>query len=168
MNEILPRLCLDVPVVVVVHVAASADRTLSKSFAKRSKMHIREAFDKQRLKGGSIYFAPAEYHLLVESSRHFALSIEPKVRHHRPSIDVFLESASEVYGPALVAVILSGASDDGAIGCNYVRARGGQIVVQSPESCEFAMMPNAVLSMGRPDFVGAPAEILPFISSLSE
>lgn len=166
LTGILPQLCLDVPVVVVVHVGATSSGGLAQSFAHRCKMHAREAFDKQRSRAGSIYFAPAEYHLLIESNRHFALSTEPKVRHNRPSIDVFLESASNVFGPELLVVILSGANDDGALGCRHVQERGGRIAVQEPESCEFSTMPHAVLGLTRPDFIGNPAELLRFVSSL--
>jgi two-component system chemotaxis response regulator CheB len=95
---------------------------------------------------GKLYFAPADYHLLVEPDRRCALSIEAPVHFSRPAIDVLFESAADVYGAALVGVILTGASSDGALGLRAVHARGGRTFVQDPTTAESPVMPAAALA----------------------
>ncbi len=114
---------------------------------------IREAQDKTPIQGGCIYFAPPNYHLLVEDTRVFALSIDEKVNFTRPAIDVLFESAADVYGTRLIGVILTGANHDGARGLQYIKERGGLTVVQDPQTAEVAYMPEAALKATPIDYV---------------
>ena len=61
----------------------------------------------------------------------------------RPSIDVFFESAAEVYEKRILAIILSGANADGADGIKKIIACGGQVLVQDPNTTEHPQMPAA-------------------------
>jgi two-component system chemotaxis response regulator CheB len=109
-----------------------------------SALPVREVEDKDPIRPGHAYIAPADYHLLVERD-HFSLSTDPPVRFSRPSIDVMLASAADAYGPELVGVILTGANRDGAAGLRRVADRGGVALVQDPASAEVATMPRAAL-----------------------
>ena len=102
---------------------------------------------------GSVYLAPADYHLLIEERGQLALSTEAPVRSARPSIDVLFETAADAYGPELVGVLLTGASADGAEGLAAIKARGGRAIVQDPASAECATMPAAGISATRVDYV---------------
>jgi two-component system chemotaxis response regulator CheB len=122
-------------------------------------MPVVEARDKQEIRGGTVYFAPAGYHLLVETTRTFALSVGPRVCHCRPSVDVLFQSASAAYQHRLAAIVLSGANPDGAAGvAQVVRARG-IVLVQDPSDAEAEQMPSAALSSARVDFVGSVRQI---------
>ncbi|MDX9723550.1 MAG: chemotaxis protein CheB [Myxococcota bacterium] len=77
----------------------------------------------------------------------FALSIDPRVNWSRPSIDVAFESAARVYGEHLLAILLSGANEDGAQGMRWVRALGGVAIVQPPESAESPVMPRSAIDI---------------------
>ena len=81
---------------------------------------------------GTVYFAPPNYHLLVEAGPQLALSADDLVHHSRPSIDVLFDSAAEVYREHLLGIILSGANEDGAEGLAAVHDAGGLTVVQEP------------------------------------
>ena len=63
----------------------------------------------------------------------------------RPSVDVLFESAADAYGKDLLAIILSGANEDGTRGARAVSDAGGIVVVQSPDSAEARMMPESAL-----------------------
>jgi two-component system chemotaxis response regulator CheB len=106
--------------------------------------------DKELAQPGTVYFAPAGYHLLVEKEGHFALSVDAPVNYSRPSIDVLFESAAEVYGPRVAALVLTGASDDGARGMKTIAARGGITLVQDPAEAEVALMPASAVRMAQP------------------
>lgn len=147
LGELLPGLPADFPpVLVVVHVLPTSPNPLGNLFAPRCALRVASVEPGEPIERGTLYFAPADYHLLVESDRRCALSIEPPVLFSRPAIDVLFESAADVYGPALAGVILTGASSDGALGLRAVHARGGRTFVQDPQTAESAIMPAAALA----------------------
>jgi two-component system, chemotaxis family, protein-glutamate methylesterase/glutaminase len=147
LGELLPELPADFPpVLVVVHVLASSVSPLAHVFARRCAVRVVEAEPGGPIERGSVYFAPADYHLLVESTRRCALSIEPPVHFSRPAIDVLFESAAYVYGAALAGVILTGASGDGALGLRAVSERQGRAIVQDPATAVARAMPDAAIA----------------------
>jgi two-component system chemotaxis response regulator CheB len=112
-----------------------------------------EAEDKMALEAGIVYLAPADYHLLVEERGRLALSVDPPVRSARPSIDVLFETAADAYGAALLGVLLTGASADGADGLARVKALGGRAIVEDPSTAECRTMPAAGLAATAVDYV---------------
>jgi two-component system, chemotaxis family, protein-glutamate methylesterase/glutaminase len=94
---------------------------------------------------GSIYFAPPDYHLLVDEGPRLALSVDEPVMFSRPSIDVLFESAADLYGPRLLGIVLSGANGDGAVGLKKVHSAGGMAWVQDPAEAKAALMPETAL-----------------------
>jgi two-component system, chemotaxis family, protein-glutamate methylesterase/glutaminase len=71
----------------------------------------------------------------------------------RPSADLLFESVAGAYGPRAVACVLTGTGRDGAMGVSAVKSRGGTVIVQDPESAEFAGMPEAAVAGCEVDFV---------------
>jgi two-component system chemotaxis response regulator CheB len=104
------------------------------------------AEDKEPIAPGTIYLAVPDYHLLVESGRTFAVSLDERVHFCRPAIDVLFESAAEAYGADLMGIVLSGANADGAAGLKAIADAGGITVVQSLDSAEMIAMPAAALA----------------------
>jgi two-component system, chemotaxis family, protein-glutamate methylesterase/glutaminase len=100
-----------------------------------------------------VYFAPADYHLLIDRGPTLALSSDALVHFSRPSIDVLFESAADLYGSRLLGIILSGANQDGAEGLATVHRLGGVTVVQSPESASSPYMLQSALARTDADFV---------------
>lgn len=146
---LLPKLPSNyaLPIIIVVHLSPDKDSLLSAVFGQKCMMRVREAEDKEIMCPGSIYFAPPNYHLLVESPQSLALSCDPAVLFSRPAIDVLFESASEVFGPNLMGIILTGASSDGAKGLKSVYDKGGVAVVQNPEQASVSVMPQAAYTL---------------------
>jgi two-component system, chemotaxis family, protein-glutamate methylesterase/glutaminase len=146
--QILPALPADcaVPVLVVVHVPSDRPSVLRGLFAESCRVRVCEAEDKQPIEPGCVYFAPPDYHMLVDRGPVLALSVDAPVLFSRPSIDVLFESAATFYGARLTAVVLSGTSADGAQGLAVVHAAQGHAVVQDPETAEHRIMPEAALA----------------------
>lgn len=147
LGSILSELPASFPaVLVVLHIPPTTPSLLVEVFAPSCRMRVCEpdAFDP--VESGSVYFAPPDYHLLVERDRRCALSIAPPVHFSRPSVDVLFESAAAAYGCALAAVVLTGASEDGAAGLRAVHAAGGIAFVQEPASAEASIMPRSALA----------------------
>ncbi len=148
LKDLLPRLPagLSVSVMVVLHVPSGRPTLLPELFSRLS-VPVDEAFDKAPPTAG-VWFAPSGYHLHVERDGHLALSVDPPVLHSRPSIDVLFESAAAAHGQGLVALLLSGASADGAEGLRAVVAAGGLALAQDPDSAMCPVMPAAGVRAG--------------------
>jgi len=147
LQTILPALAADygLPVLVVVHVPPDRANMLVPLLQARCEIVVKEAEDKEAIIPGAVYFAPSDYHLLVETEESLALSIDEAVNYSRPSIDVLFESAADTYGPGLVGVVLTGANHDGAAGLKAIVAAGGLAVVEDPAGAYATAMPLAAL-----------------------
>jgi two-component system chemotaxis response regulator CheB len=148
LSVILPSLPADyrLPVLVVVHVPPDKKSILAELFQAKCKVKVREAEDKEPICDGTVYFAPPDYHLLVETDQSLSLSNDEPVLYSRPSLDVLFESAADAYGPSLIAIVLTGANQDGAKGLRAVAEAGGITIVQSPEGAYAAAMPEAAIA----------------------
>jgi two-component system chemotaxis response regulator CheB len=143
-----------VPIVIVQHRTISPDGGgLAHLLQDHARLRVVEADDKMLLEAGTVYIAPADYHLLIEEPGLLALSTDAPVRSARPSIDVLFQTASEAYGAALLGVLLTGASADGAEGLATVKARGGRAIVEDPATAECKTMPAAGLAATAVDYV---------------
>lgn len=141
------------PIVTVLHVPESHDNRLADVFAARLPLRVREAAARAPVERGTLYFPPSGYHLLVEADRTFSLSCDPPVLFSRPSIDVLFESCADAYGARLAALVLTGASEDGARGLAQVREAGGLAAVQSPREAAHPVMPAAAVARAQPQLV---------------
>lgn len=133
---------LRIPVVLVQHRHRQSDHLLSLLLQERTQLNVSEVEDKAPIEPGSIYVAPADYHLLIDSG-YFALSTDAPVRYSRPSIDVTFYSAADTYGAGTVGVVLTGANSDGSRGLRRIYDRGGLAVIQDPATAESPTMPAA-------------------------
>jgi two-component system, chemotaxis family, protein-glutamate methylesterase/glutaminase len=149
LSVILPALPAGfrLPLIVVVHIPPDKRSVLAELFQAKCRIPVREAEDKEPIIDGTVYFAPPDYHLLVEANRSLALSSDEPVLFSRPSIDVLFESAADAFGPGLIAIILSGANQDGAKGVKAVVDAGGVALVQNPEGAFASTMPEAAIEM---------------------
>lgn len=147
LSQILPALPADfpLPILIVVHVPSNRRNMLASLFQSKCRMVVREAEDKEPVVAGVIYFAPPDYHLLVEAERTLSLSADEPVLHSRPSIDVLFESAADAYGAALVGIILTGANPDGAKGLKAIADAGGTAIVEDPSKAYAEAMPMAAI-----------------------
>jgi two-component system, chemotaxis family, protein-glutamate methylesterase/glutaminase len=132
-------------VLVVLHLPRERPSLLVDIFGPKCALPVREAEDKEPVAPGTIYFAPSDYHLLVDQGPELALSADAPVNFSRPSIDVLFESAAEVYRRRLLGIILTGASDDGAAGLEAVFRAGGTTCVQDPATAYASLMVDAAL-----------------------
>ncbi|MBX3211457.1 MAG: chemotaxis protein CheB [Labilithrix sp.] len=168
LGELLPELPADarVPFVVVVHVPPTKPSLLVDLFAAKCALAVRHPFDKQPIEPG-IWIAAPDYHLLVERDRTFAVSLDEPVNYSRPSIDVLFEAAADAYGRGLAAVVLTGASRDGAAGARKVRAEGGLVLVQDPAEAEVDIMPRAAIEESNPELVAPLAQLAQALRDIS-
>lgn len=153
-------------VIVVCHTGSGNVRTLCELIGRNAALPVCEACERMPAAPGVVYVAPADYHLLLEPDRRFALSVDPRVTYSRPSIDVLFESAADACGAGLLGVVLTGGNHDGAAGLKRIRDSGGIGIVQVPESAEASSMPAAALALAGADHCVTLAEIGPLLNTL--
>jgi len=150
---LLPGFPVDfsIPIVVVQHISPESDGYFIRHLNSVSQIKVREAVEKQKALPGRVYFAPPNYHLLIEEDGSFSLSVGERVNFARPSIDVLFESAACAWCPGLIGIILTGANNDGALGLKKIKEMGGYTIVQDPATAEVDSMPKAAIAKSRID-----------------
>ena len=142
-----------VPVVVIIHRGRKYKSSIEELLNSKANVKVKIAEDKETMRPGYVYFAPADYHLLLEPEGLFSLDFSEPVLFCRPSIDTTFQSVSDVWGDKVMAVLLSGANSDGAEGASYVKKNKGLVMVQDPECAEVRTMPEAAINKCRVDYV---------------
>ncbi|TDU26405.1 CheB methylesterase [Panacagrimonas perspica] len=168
LSTLLPALpeTIRAAVFVVLHQPPDRQSILAEIFSRKCKLPVREAEDKEPIEPGTIYFAPPNYHLLIEAGARIALSVDDLVQFSRPSIDVLFHSAADTYRERLLGILLTGWNEDGAAGLLAVHAVKGITIVQDPQSAEAPVMPQAAIRMHSPDFVLHPRAIADLLHGL--
>lgn len=163
LGSLLPRLrpgC-GVSVFVVVHLPRERPSLLSAIFAAKCALPVGEAEDKQPIEPETIYFAPPDYHLLIDDGPQIALDADELVHFSRPSVDVLFESVADAYGPSAAGFVLTGANHDGARGLAAIARAGGLTFVQDPMTAQTSTMPSAALR-------AAPSSRISSLDALAE
>jgi two-component system chemotaxis response regulator CheB len=154
------------PVLLCLHRLKHVRSGFVEALSLKSAIPVEEPYDKEMLKPGKAYLAPANYHMFVELANRIALSTEDTVNHSRPSIDLSFFTAANAYREKLVGIILSGANRDGAQGLKKVHENGGVTIVQDPAECEVKTMTQSALQLTKVDFVYTTDQIIRFLLKL--
>ena len=155
-------------IILVVHRHPDSNSYMEEFLNSKCKLSVKQAEEKENIRGGVVYIAPPNYHLLIEDDCTFSLSVENAVNYARPSIDVLFESAAYVYGPDLIGVILTGNNYDGNHGLKEIKRNRGLAIVQTPESAEADAMPRSAIKAAIPQYVLPLEEIGLFIETVSK
>jgi len=131
-------------VLIVLHIPASSRSLLPTILARQTRLPVHTAEDGMVLRAGHVYVAPPDRHLVVAQGR-IVLQTGPKENGTRPAVDPMFRSLAAAYGPAAVAVVLSGALGDGSVGARSVAAAGGTVLVQDPADAVVPSMPERTL-----------------------
>lgn len=135
------------PIIMCLHRLKHVRNGFIEALSIKSIKDIIEPYDKESIKKGKVYLAPANYHMSIELGNYFSLSTEEMINNSRPSIDITLETAAFNYKHKLVGILLSGANNDGAFGMKKIHDQGGITVVQDPRECMIDTMPSAALQI---------------------
>jgi two-component system chemotaxis response regulator CheB len=150
----------DRAIVIVLHRGKNNFSDIENLFGDNCRILVNEISDKDKILGGHIYIAPANYHTLFEKDKTFALDVSEHVWYSKPSIDVTFESAADTYGANCAAILFSGANQDGAEGLLKLRRSGALTIVQKPTDAEMGVMPQAAIDINAGEFVLTTNQIL--------
>ncbi|SDC94853.1 chemotaxis protein CheB [Pedobacter soli] len=167
--EIFPQLSqnLNFPIILVVHRKASNESLLTDLIRNRTSLLVSEAEEKELLKAGKVFIAPADYHMLIEEDHSISLDYSEKINYSRPSIDVTFQSAAEVFKSGLVCILLSGSNADGVEGLKSVNNFGGRVVIQNPNTAIMPYMPQQAVLQVQPHEVVDGHDMATYINKLN-
>ncbi|MEK6776440.1 MAG: chemotaxis response regulator protein-glutamate methylesterase [bacterium] len=154
LTEVIPYLPEDFPaaVLVVQHMPIGYTRAFADRLNKASRIPVKEAEEGDEVVPGRVLIAPAGEHLSVRRSREgkgvIRLSMEPESSSHRPSVDVMMCSAAEVYGDHMVGILMTGMGCDGMEGMKTIKQNRGKTMAQDKETCVVYGMPRSAIEIG--------------------
>jgi two-component system chemotaxis response regulator CheB len=157
LKQVIPHLpaSLPVPVCIVLHMPIGYTEMYARKLDEISRLRVAEAQSGEALEAGRAYLAPAGRHLSLRRDGDAVvrahLDVRPLDSLHRPSVDVLFQSAAEVYGEAVLGVVMTGMGHDGRDGAAWIKAKGGRILTEAEESCIVYGMPRAVVEAGLSD-----------------
>ncbi|MCX7986878.1 MAG: chemotaxis protein CheB [Bacteroidales bacterium] len=154
------------PLLLCLHRLKHVRSGFVEALSLKSKIPVIEPYDKDVIKPGKVYLAPANYHMYIELGNRFALSTEEAVNHSRPSIDLSFIAAAHAFQHKLVGIILSGANKDGAYGLKTIAELGGLTIVQDPSQCEIPTMTETAISLFPKHHVWSVEKITNFLINL--
>lgn len=168
--QILPLLVKEwnFSIVLIFHRKEDDESPLIDLLSRRTLFEVKEIEDKESIRPQVVYVAPADYHVLIEKDKTFSLDYSEKINYSRPSIDVTFESAAEIFGPAVTAMLLSGANADGVEGLKSIKHAGGLVVVQDPQTAEVPFMPKTALDNVSVDVIFSVERTEQFFKLLTE
>jgi two-component system chemotaxis response regulator CheB len=167
LRELVAHLPADfsAPIAIVLHTSPQSPGVLPGILTRAGQLPAQHARNGERLRGGHIYVAPPDYHLLVEPGR-LRLTKGPRENRFRPAVDPLFRSAAQVYGPLAIGVVLTGNLDDGVAGLWTVKQLGGVAIAQDPADALFPSMPQNAIRHVPVDHVAPVAEIGPLLVDL--
>lgn len=161
LSQVLSGLPKDFPaaIAVVQHLDPRHNSLLAHILSRRTVLRVKQAEEGDRLQAGSVYIAPPNRHLLINSDGTLSLTESKRVHFVRPSADLMFESAAASFKDRAIAVVLTGTGRDGAMGLQAIQKLGGTIIAQDEATSEFFGMPGAAIDTGSVDFVLPLGEI---------
>jgi len=156
--ELIPNLPADfpVPIVIVQHMPPLFTKLLADRLNGKSSLEVREGAAGDRLVAGTAFIAPGNYHMVVERSGvGYVLALNQGLTENscRPAVDVLFRSVGDCFGASVLAVVMTGMGQDGLRGCELIRERGGQVLVQDEKTSVVWGMPGYVADAGLADQV---------------
>jgi two-component system chemotaxis response regulator CheB len=152
-------------VLVVLHIPSSTPSQLAPILARATRLPVKPGVDLEEILPGQVYVASADRHLMVDGNQ-IRITRGPRESRSRPSIDVLFRSASVACGSRVVAVVLSGALDDGTAGAWAIKDRGGLVLAQEPSDAMHASMPESVIQHVEVDHVGTARQLAEVVAGL--
>lgn len=146
-------------ILVVQHMPKEFTKQFAHRLSEKTEFIVREANEGDEIRDHEILVAPGDYHMIVLPNRKIHLDSSEKRFGVRPSVNMTMVSAAEVYGSNVIGVVLTGMGHDGGFGMKTIKKRGGHTIVQNKETCVIFGMPKAVIDLDAADHVVGINEI---------
>jgi two-component system, chemotaxis family, CheB/CheR fusion protein len=141
----------NIAIVLIQHLAPHHKSILTDIIKRYTRMHVYEVEDGMKVLPNCVYIIPPNndmayingYLQLFEQGAHKGINMP---------IDFFFRSLAEDQREKSICVILSGTGSDGTLGLRSIKAEGGLVLAQSPETAEYDGMPLSAIGTGLVDY----------------
>lgn len=158
------------PILITQHMPATFTTILAEHISRVSGWDAKEGVDGEVIKGGRVYIAPGDFHMVVElkgADKIIRLSKNPPENFCRPAVDPMLRSISAAWGKRVLVAILTGMGSDGAKGGQVVVQGGGTVIAQDEATSVVWGMPGAAANAGICSAVLPLPDIAPWMIKLA-
>lgn len=155
----LPKNIQNVAFLYVQHIAVNISETLKKAVVNNTDWKVFSCEKSHMLCSGCVYIVSPAFQFEITSTGVIHPVRETWVGPFSPSVDQVMAKVARAYGKTSGAIIFSGMGDDGSKSCHYMKHSGGQIWVQSPESCTVDSMPVSAQATGCVSYSAVAAEL---------
>lgn len=164
--DVIPKIPADfpAPIFIAQHMPAGFTKSLAERLDSASKIKVKEARSGEMVKPSICYIAPGDFHMRVvpmtlSKGVMIKISDQPADSLYKPSVDILMESAAEVYGKNALGVVMTGMGTDGTKGIEKIRKAGGKTIAEDVSSCVVYGMPRSVVEAGLADIVAPAGEL---------
>lgn len=151
MESIFKKFTLDFPpTLAVIHMPEHFTASFAARLNSLCQFEVKEAKDGEQILPSTIYIAPGNYHMLLETSgakRIIRVKSGPKMHGQRPAVDILFNSAAEKVGKNCIGVLMTGMGRDGAIGMKNIKDAGGYTIAQDEASSIVFGMPKEAIAL---------------------
>jgi two-component system chemotaxis response regulator CheB len=160
--QIMQAIPQDIPAsfLIVQHMPEGFTLSFAERISWESRIKAKEAEDGDFVLRGKAYVAPAGFHMELKkfwdeegSKLQIGLNQNPLVNFVRPSVNVTMNSASEVFGSNVIGVVLTGMGKDGLEGARKIKESGGFLITQDKSTSVVWGMPKVVIDEGLADCI---------------
>ncbi len=144
--------------VLVQHLAPDHASILTALMQRYTRMKVYEVEDGMKVQINCAYIIPPNRDMAFLNGE-LQLMEPSEPRGHRLPIDILFRSLAQDQQERAIGIVLSGTGSDGTLGVRAIKAEGGMVMVQIPESCEFDGMPRSAIATGMVDYDLSPADM---------
>jgi two-component system, chemotaxis family, protein-glutamate methylesterase/glutaminase len=164
LQTVFSSLPAQVPAAFVVsqHMPAGFTRAFAERLSRNSQLAVKEAELGDAVLPGQVLIAPGGYNMtLLEQNGEVRVKTEPRGPEHKfvPSVNELFCSAARIYGPRMLAVVLTGMGNDGREGVIAVKDAGGRTLAESEKTAIVYGMPREAVTTQKVDRVADLDEI---------
>ena len=138
--------------VVLIHLDPAQESRLAEVLQRHTRMRVLRVTGTTRVEADTVYVLPPAKSLRMMDDHLQLVDLQPE-RSGRYAVDLFFRTLADTHGPRGIAVVLSGADSDGAIGIKRIKERGGLTIAQDPDEAEHHGMPAAAIDTGMVDWI---------------
>lgn len=142
----------DIAYIVVVHLAPDHPSHLADILAKATSMPVIQVREDLPVEPNTVYVIPPNHYLILDSG-YLRLEQIPQPRPIRKVIDVLFTSLAEEQQERAIGIVLTGGDHDGTVGLKAIKAAGGMVMAQAPQTAQHPSMPESAISTGLVDHV---------------
>lgn len=161
LKRFLHALPADIPAAFIVaqHLGENFVGLLAEQLNRVCKLNVMAPRSGHLFQHRDVIVTPVGEHLLINPIGNVELEALSEVHTYSPSIDLVIRDVADRFGQLAGTIIFSGMGDDGKLGCQHMLAKGGQVWVQTAESCIVSSMPDSVKRVCEPQFIGNPEQL---------